>query len=182
MVMRSSWLVLLLGTAVLLTSCQSAKQEPQKKVVVYEPGSAALAELYQEARAAYLAESFKTAAEKFEKVVAADPQHLNALINWGSALSRGSRPEAALPKFQQALAMDPNSAAAWYNMGVALERLGRHDEALKHYRRAVELDSSILTPALQRYIYSQEARQQERKAGMSWRHDPNTVDDRPKPQ
>jgi tetratricopeptide (TPR) repeat protein len=171
MAMISSWLALLIGTTVLLASCQSAKQEP--KIVVYEPGSASLEELYQEARAAYLADSFRTAAEKFEKVVAADPQHLKALINWGAALSRGGLPQEALPKFQQALLMDPNQAAAWYNMGVALERLGRHDEALEHYQRAVELDSSVLTPALQRYIHSQETRQQERRIGAAPRNNPN---------
>lgn len=175
MAMISSWLVLLVGTAVLFTSCQGAKQEP-KKVVVYEPGSASLEELYQEARAAYLAESFRTAADKFAKVVSADPQHLKALINWGSALSSGGHPEEALPKFQQALTMDPNNAAAWYNMGVALERLGRHDEALEHYQRAVELDSSVLTPALQRYIHNQEMRQQERRIGAMPRNNPNTSD------
>jgi tetratricopeptide (TPR) repeat protein len=175
MAMTSAWLALLIGTTVLLTSCQSAKQEP--KLVVYEPGSASLEELYQEARAAYLADSFRTAAEKFAKVVAADPQHLKALINWGAALSRGGHPQEALPKFEQALVMDPNNAAAWYNMGVALERLGRHDEALKHYHRAVELDSSVLTPVLQRYIHSQKTRQQERRIGATSRNNPNTLDD-----
>ena len=176
MAMRLPWLALLVGMMLLCASCQSAKQDPNK-VVVYEPESEALENLYQEARAAYLAESFRTAAEMFAQVVAADPQNLKALINWGSALSRGGDPKAALPKFQQALAMDPNNAVAWYNMGVALERLGQHDEALKHYRRAVELDSSILTSALQRYIHTQEAHQKEINMGASYQNNPNTSDD-----
>lgn len=167
MAMTSSWLVLLIGTAVLFTSCQSAKQDPE--VVVYEPGSVALEQLYQEARAAYLAESFGTAAEMFAKVVAVEPQHLKALINWGAALSRGGRPQEALPKFERALAMDPNNVAALYNMGVALERLGRHEEALTYYHRAVALDSTMLTPALQRYIHTQETRQQETAVGAPGR-------------
>ena len=172
MAMTSFWLVLLIGTAVLFSSCQSAKQDPD--IVVYEPGSVALEQLYQEARAAYLAESFGTAAEMFAKVVAVDPQHLKALVNWGAALSRGGRPQEALPKFERALAMDPNNAAALYNMGVALERLGRHDIALTYYHRAVALDSTIITPALQQYIQTQETRQQEATDGAPERRRPDT--------
>jgi tetratricopeptide (TPR) repeat protein len=158
LVIRSG-LVVLLSTLVLLASCQ--KSTAPKSATALEPGSPALEELYQEGRAAYQASHFIEAATVFERVVDVDPQHLNALINWGAALSSGNKPEAALPKFQQALSRDPNNAAALYNLGVAYQRLGQHADAIEQYDRAVTLDQALLTPALQRYLQRQHPKLQD---------------------
>jgi tetratricopeptide (TPR) repeat protein len=152
-------LMLLLSTLMLLTSCQ--KSTNPKSATALEPGSPALEQLYQEGRAAYKADHFDEAAAIFERVVEIDPQHLNALINWGVALSSGNKPEAALPKFQQALSQDPNNAAALYNLGVAYQRLGQDAEAIEQYDRAVALNQAMLTPALQRYLERQRPKLQD---------------------
>ena len=159
MLVIRSGLMLLLGTLVLLTSCQ--KSTTPNSETALEPGSSALEKLYQEGRAAYKADHFAEAAEVFERVVEADPQHLNALINWGVALSSSNKPEAALPKFQQALSREPNNAAALYNLGVAYQRLGQHAEAIEQYDRAVVLNEAFLTPALQRYLQRQRPKLQD---------------------
>jgi tetratricopeptide (TPR) repeat protein len=158
LVIRSR-LMLLLSTLVLLTSCQNSTAP--KSTTALQPGSPALEEIYQEGRAAYQASHFDKAAEIFESVVEADPQHLNALINWGAALSSGNKPEAALSKYQQALARDPNNVAALYNLGVAYQRLGQHAEAIEQYDRAVALNQAMLTPSLQRYFQRQRPKLQE---------------------
>ena len=85
-------------------------------------------------------------------MASADPEHLKALINWGSALSRGDKPSEAIPKFQQALARDPDNAAAYYNWGVALERMRKHREAIEKYEQALALRNDLLTPTLQQYL------------------------------
>lgn len=125
------------------------------------PPPLALEQLYQEGRIAYTAGRFTEATDKFAQVVRSDPQHLNALINWGAALSRSGQPMEAIAKYQQAIAQDPNNAEAYYNWGVALERLGIHQEATDKYDKAVALKAQLLTPELERYLQRQRSRQQE---------------------
>ncbi len=159
------WLMLLLSTLVLLVSCQ--KNTSPDPSTVLEPGSPALISLYQEGRAAYQAEHFDKAAVVFERVVEIDPQHLNALINWGVALSSNNLAEEALPKFQQALAREPNHPGALYNSGVAYQRLGLHTKAIEQYDRSISLNPSLLTPALNRYLTRQRAKVQDTHIGAS---------------
>jgi tetratricopeptide (TPR) repeat protein len=143
--------VLLLCAVLGLVSCSSSK--PEGAALASLPLT--LEQTYQEGRAAYEAGKFDDAAEKFARVVSADPQNLNALINWGSALSQGGKPVQAIPKYQQALMQDPNKAEAYYNWGVALERLGRSQEAVAKYEQALALRADLLTPALRRYLERQ---------------------------
>jgi tetratricopeptide (TPR) repeat protein len=163
LVIRSG-LMWLLGTLMLLTSCQ--KNTTPGTDTALEPGSPALEELYQEGRAAYQASNFDEAAAAFERVIEVDPQHLNALINWGVALSSGNKPGAALPKLKQALSQDPNNAAALYNLGVTYQRLDQHAEAIEQYDRAVALNPVFLTPALQRYLQRQRPKLQDTKINV----------------
>jgi tetratricopeptide (TPR) repeat protein len=152
--------ILPLFGVLVLVSCQSHK--PPKMAL--EPGTPAFEQVYQEGRTAYEAGRFDEAAEKFARVVRADPEHFKALVNWGVALSRGGKPSQAILKFQQALAQDPdnlNNAEAYHNWGVALERLGNHQEAVKKFDQAVTLKAELLTPALQRYLLRHRPQQQE---------------------
>jgi tetratricopeptide (TPR) repeat protein len=156
--------ILPLFIAVVLASCQ----HPKPPEVALKPGTPALDQLYQEGREAYLAGRYDEAAEKFARVVQADPENMRALINWGVALSRDGKPEQAIPKFQQALAHDPdspNSAEAYLNWGAALARLGKHQEAIEKFERALALKAKLLTPALQRYLQRYRPPQQETEIG-----------------
>jgi tetratricopeptide (TPR) repeat protein len=149
--------VLGLLLALLLGACSNGKQS----VDTSAPAPSLLEQLYQEGRIAYAADRFDEAADKFASVVRYDPQHLNALINWGAALARGGKLVEAVGKYQQAIDLDPNSAEAYYNWGVALERLGNDREAIDKYDRAVALKAQLLTPELERYLRRQRAKQQE---------------------
>jgi tetratricopeptide (TPR) repeat protein len=146
---------------ILIAAMIGACSKTTSSVDSVAPSPLALEQLYQEGRTAYVAGRFNEAIDKFAQVVRNDPQHLNALINWGAALSRSGKPLEAIPKYQQAIAQDPNNAEAYYNWGVALERLGIHEEALDKYDKAVALKAQLLTPELERYLQRQRAKQQE---------------------
>ena len=119
----------------LLAAC--AKEEAK----VLPPASPLTVEVvYQEGRAAYEAGKYPEAIEKFVYVVRTDPQHTNALVNWGAALSRSGKPAEAIEKYQLALLQDPDKAEAYYNWGVALERMGKHQEAIERYDQALALN------------------------------------------
>jgi tetratricopeptide (TPR) repeat protein len=149
--------VLGLLIALLLSACSNGK----RSVDTSAPAPALLEQLYQEGRMAYAAGRFNEAADKFASVVRYNPQHLNALINWGVALARSGKPVEAVDKYQQAIALDQNSAEAYYNWGVTLERSGNDREAVDKYATALALKAQLLTPELERYLQRQWARQQE---------------------
>lgn len=156
-------LIVLLSILAATGACQSAKSGSNAAL---SPGSPELDQLYQQGRVAYLDGDYETAAATFARVAAIDPEHLNALINWGVSLSRSGQPKAAIPKFEQALARNPNHAWARYNLGVAWQRLGEHASAVAHYEQAVALNPAILTPELTRYLQRQEPRIQDSQINM----------------
>ena len=141
--------VLLLALAALLTACGAKDEQP---VTLNAEDVEQVEQVYQEGRAAYLAERYEDAAGHFARVATADPEHLKARINWGASLSRGGRPLEALGHFQQVLEQEPDNAAAFYNWGAALARLGRHEEALEKFDRARGLGGLELPPSLQRSL------------------------------
>jgi tetratricopeptide (TPR) repeat protein len=134
-----------------------------------EPGVPAIEKEYQEGRAAYEMGKYNEAVKKFARVFQADPQHFNALVNWGAALSRDGKPSEAIAKFRQALALDPNNpnrAEAFYNWGTALERLGKHQEAVEKFEQAIALKETLSKrPALQRYLQRHQPQRQETQIG-----------------
>ena len=141
----------LLALVALLAACASRDEQP----VLLDPEDAEqLEQVYQEGRAAYLAERYDEAAGHFARVANADPQHLKARINWGASLSRGGRPLEALGHFQQVLALEPDNVAALYNWGAALARLGKHEEALDKFERTLGLEGvdNLLPSDLQRTL------------------------------
>lgn len=75
----------------------------------------------------------------FEQVLAADPQHAEALHALGVIAAQERKPSAALDWFDRAVAADPQFVLAWFNRGVALEELLRFDDAVASYDRALSL-------------------------------------------
>ena len=73
----------------------------------------------------------------FERVLAGDAGHLDALGNYGNALIKLNRPEAALAAYDRALAIAPENAQLLTNRAVALRRLDRPREALMSASRAL---------------------------------------------
>jgi predicted O-linked N-acetylglucosamine transferase (SPINDLY family) len=68
-----------------------------------------------------------------------NPDHAEALVNYGNALKQCGRAEDALASFDQALALKPDYAGAPYNRAILLADLGRMDQALESYARALAI-------------------------------------------
>jgi protein O-GlcNAc transferase len=88
-----------------------------------------------------------------------NPDHAEALVNYGNALKQCGRAEEALASFDQALALKPDYAGASYNRAILLADLGRMDEALENYAKALAIrpdfvaalhDRALLLQALKR--------------------------------
>ncbi len=185
----------LLLVVLVLVACQGSKQngdtlipdaaasEQTDQARQAASDASALEQIYQEGREAYKAGAaleqlgqrqeamlkFNQAVGQFERVVLADPNHFNALVNWGSTLSRIGKPAAAVVKFQRALAIDPehaNTAEVYHNWGTALERLGRHQEAVEKFELAIALKADLLSPVLQGYLRRHRPRQPDSQIGV----------------
>jgi tetratricopeptide (TPR) repeat protein len=80
------------------------------------------------------------AREAYERVLALDPNHIDAHVNLGRILHEAGAPAAAEQHYRQARELDPEHEIAAFNHGVALEDLGRPREAIAAYERAIALD------------------------------------------
>src|SRR5277367_1841873 len=80
------------------------------------------------------------ALEAYDRVLALNPQHIDALINRGTLAFEDGHLEAACDFFQRAVQLEPQNAAARFNLGSTLDDLGQTQEARQHLRLAVRLD------------------------------------------
>ena len=167
---RGIWFGWLVCILVLLVSCSS--QRPAQ--VSLAPQTQALEQVYQAGRVAFKEQRYDDAAAQFARVVAVDPEHLKARLNWAAALSAGGKPAEAIVQCQNVLARDPTNAEAYYQWGAALARLGRHQEAVEKFDQALALkpmaellqDNPALQQSLQAYLKRQR-RQAEEDTGIT---------------
>jgi tetratricopeptide (TPR) repeat protein len=81
------------------------------------------------------------AIDAYQRVLAADPKHIDALINLGMLFYEQGQLESAAGSFLRAVAVHPNGAVAHFNLGSVLEELGQLETARQHLRIAVRLDA-----------------------------------------
>jgi len=79
----------------------------------------------------------------YEQVLAADPNHDDALHLLGVIAHQQSRHEEAIALIRRAIAIDPNAAMYHSNLGEALRATGRHAEAADAYRTALGLQPDL---------------------------------------
>jgi len=146
-------------TLVLLAACSSQKSAQ----VPLAPQTPALEKSYQDGRLAFKERRYDEAAAQFARVVAADPEHVKARLNWAAALSYLNKPAEAIGQCQYVLARDPTNAEAYYQWGAVLARLGKHQEALEKFDQALALkpvaellqEDPLLQQSLQAYLQRQ---------------------------
>jgi Flp pilus assembly protein TadD len=80
------------------------------------------------------------AIEAYDRVLAQNPNHIDALINRGTLAFEDGQLEAACELFQRAVTLEPQNPAARFNLGSTLDDLGQTQEARQHLRLAVRLD------------------------------------------
>lgn len=93
-----------------------------------------------EARDAFSARDFDTAADRYDMVLAHDPKNLTALSNLGIVRYQQGRLDEAEESLRKAAALAPNDSGSRALLGVIYFRKGRLDEAFSELTRAVALD------------------------------------------
>ena len=144
---------------VLLASCSNQKSAQ----VPLAPQTPAFEKAYQDGRLAFKEHHYDEAAAQFAQVVAADPEYLNARLNWAAALSYLNKPGEAIIQCQYVLARDPTNAEAYYQWGAVLRRMGKDQEAVEKFDQALALkpmaellqDDPLLQQRLQDYLKRQ---------------------------
>jgi tetratricopeptide (TPR) repeat protein len=80
------------------------------------------------------------AIQAYQRAIAINPNHVDALINVGMLFYEEGELESAAGSFLRAVAVDADSAVAHFNLGSVLEELGQLETSRKHLRVAVRLD------------------------------------------
>lgn len=85
-------------------------------------------------------ESRGAAEDAYERALALDARHFDALINLGMSHYEQGNLEKATSLFSRAIEVDAASVIAQFNLGSVLEELGKLDDARRHLRLAVRSD------------------------------------------
>ena len=80
------------------------------------------------------------AREKYEKILAATPDHVDALVNLGTILYVSGAETEAASRYLQALVIDADHVEANYNLANLLEGQGELNAAILFYRKAVQAE------------------------------------------
>ena len=94
---------------------------------------------FDDAVALHKAGRLAEAETAYQRIIAADPSHAEALLFLGVIANQRGRHHDALRLIDRALGVDPRSAIALVNRGVVLLALQRPDEALESLDRALEI-------------------------------------------
>ncbi len=78
--------------------------------------------------------------EKLEKVIATDPNIIDAWTMLGNAYMKRDEPAKALESYKQALKLSPGYDLATVNMAAAYRQLGQYDAAIAGYQRYLQSD------------------------------------------
>jgi len=92
---------------------------------------------FQQALALHRQGRMDEAAGAYQRVLLAEPTHLDALIHLGVVRLSQGRADEAEALLQQAVALSPGSPGALGNLAAAQQALGRHEQAAIHYERAL---------------------------------------------
>ncbi len=93
-----------------------------------------------EAREAFAAQDYNTAAARYDMVLAQDPNNLVALSNLGVVRYQQGRFDEAEESLRKAAAAAPNDSKSRALLGIIYFRKGRLDDAFSELTRAVALD------------------------------------------
>ena len=83
------------------------------------------------------------AIEAYERAIAADPAHVDARLNLGSALHDAGRLQEAERAYREAIEACGDQPLLLYNLAVLLEDMGRKTEAFEAYKFALRADPGL---------------------------------------
>ena len=80
------------------------------------------------------------ARQKYETILAAVPEHVDALVNLGNLLYLSGAETAAAARYLQALGLNPDHVEGNYNLANLLEGRGELASAAIFYQKAIQVD------------------------------------------
>jgi tetratricopeptide (TPR) repeat protein len=80
------------------------------------------------------------ARDRYQRIIAADEQHVEAYINCGRLLHEAGEWQSAERLYRKAVATCEACATLFFNLGVLLEDLERFEEAIAEYQAALRCD------------------------------------------
>lgn len=83
---------------------------------------------------------FAEAEIEFQKALAAEPENLTALVNYGVTLVELKKYPEAVWHFEKAVALDPKNVNARYNLAILLSLQKKHFQAIQHLRALLEIN------------------------------------------
>ncbi len=98
--------------------------------------------LVKEGVALYNLGKYSQAIQYYDKVLAVDPHHVNALYNKGVALWKLGNYSRAIQYYNKVLVIQPNYVNALINKGVALYDLGKYQDAIVSYDKVLALNAN----------------------------------------
>ena len=113
------------------------------------PAREAFDELFFQALEDEDAGRLSEAREKYEQVLAAVPDHVDALVNLGTILFLAGDETAAASRYLQALAINPDHVEGNYNLANLLEGQGELDAAVLFYKKAIQAGPGVCRRPLQ---------------------------------
>jgi TPR repeat protein len=99
--------------------------------------------LYEEANTHARAGAYDQAIEQYNRIIAAKPDHTNAMNNRGNALLAKGQQDQAIADFDRAIALKPDFAAAYCNRGNAYQAKSEYDRAIRDYTVALQLKPDL---------------------------------------
>ena len=84
-------------------------------------------------------ERYQDAVDKYDGVLAINPQLTKAWISRGLSLFGSKRFEEAVASLDRAIALEPDNAESWTLRGTSMLLLGSVEDALKNFDKAVEI-------------------------------------------
>jgi tetratricopeptide (TPR) repeat protein len=116
----------------------AGKKSPDENGLHSGNGSQAAGELIAEGQLFLDANEPEEALENFEKILAVEPEHVEALIKKAGALEKLNRIDEAVACYDRAIEADDSTTVAYLHKGGLFNRMARYDEALLCYEKALE--------------------------------------------
>lgn len=101
-------------------------------------GSQSAAELIAEGQLFLETNEPEKALENFEKILEAEPRHVEALIKKAGALEKLERVDEAVACYDRAIEADDSTTIAYLHKGGLFNRMARYEEALLCYEKALK--------------------------------------------
>ena len=121
------------------TAAVPVQAAPGELRIAVEP-RATVGRLFSQAVAAHRAGDLPSAHALYDRVLAAEPDHADALNNLGIILSAEQQYDRALELLRRAATLAPKNAGTWNNIGTALREQGKSADAIAAFRQALSLD------------------------------------------